>query len=81
MDPWANEQDTIREYGVYLTPLEDIKDVDCIIVAVAHNIFREIPLDSIKKLYGKNKKKVLIDVKGMYTIEELKKQGFLYWRL
>lgn len=81
VDPWANEQDTIREYGVYLTPLEDIKDVDCIIVAVAHNIFREIPLDSIKKLYGKNKKKVLIDVKGMYTIEELKKQGFLYWRL
>lgn len=81
VDPWANEQDTIREYGVYLTPLEDIEEVDCIIVAVAHDIFREIPLDNIKKLYGKNKEKVLIDVKGMYTIEELKKQGFLYWRL
>lgn len=81
VDPWANEQDTIREYGVYLTPLEEIEDVDCIIVAVAHDIFRKIPLDNIKKLYGKNKEKVLIDVKGMYTIEELKKQGFLYWRL
>lgn len=81
VDPWANEQDAIREYGVYLTRLEDVEDVDCIIVAVAHEIFREIPLNNIKELYGKDKEKVLIDVKGMYTIEELQKQGFLYWRL
>lgn len=83
VDPWANEQDAIREYGVYLTRLEDIKDVDCIIFAVAHDIFREISLDKIKELYGENDdaKKVLIDVKGIYTIGELQKQGFLYWRL
>lgn len=81
VDPWANEQDAIREYGVHLTRLEDVEAVDCIIVAVAHNIFKEISLNNIKKLYGQDKEKVLIDVKGMYTIEELKKQGFLYWRL
>lgn len=81
VDPWANEQDAIREYGVHLTRLEDVKGVDCIIVAVAHDIFRKMPLDNIKELYGENKEKVLIDVKGMYTIVELKKQGFLYWRL
>ena len=81
VDPWANEQDAIREYGVHLTHIEDVENVDCIIVAVAHDIFKKIPLNNIKKLYGKDKEKVLIDVKGIYTIEELKKQGFLYWRL
>ncbi len=81
VDPWANEQDAIREYGVHLTHLEEVEDVDCIIVAVAHDIFRKISLDNIRELYGKDKEKVLIDVKGIYTTEELKKQGFLYWRL
>lgn len=81
VDPWANEQDAIREYGVHLTRLEDVEDVDCIIVAVAHDVFRKISLNNIKELYGNDKEKVLIDVKGMYTIEDLKKQGFLYWRL
>ena len=81
VDPWANEQDAIREYGVHLTHLEEVEDVDCIIVAVAHDIFRKISLDNIRELYGKDKEKVLIDVKGIYTTEGLKKQGFLYWRL
>lgn len=83
VDPWANKQDVIREYGVYLTQLNDVKDVDCIIVAVAHDIFRRIPLEEIKELYcqNENNKKVLIDVKGIYSVEELKENGFLYWRL
>lgn len=81
VDPWANEQDAIREYGVHLTHLEEVEDVDCIIVAVAHDIFKKIPLNHIKELYCKDKEKVIIDVKGMYSIEELKKQDFIYWRL
>lgn len=76
VDPWANEQDAIREYGVHLTHIEDVENVDCIIVAVAHDIFKKIPLNNIKKLYGKDKEKVLIDVKGIYTIEELKNKVF-----
>lgn len=83
VDPWASESDAMREYGVKLTPLEDVKDADCVIVAVAHNEFRELSLEEVKKLFkeGSDEKKVLIDVKGLYKIENLKKTGMQWWRL
>lgn len=83
VDPWANERDAMHEYGVTLTKLEDVKDADCVIVAVAHNEFKAMNLDEIKKLFKAcdDSEKVLIDVKGLYSIIELKESGMKYWRL
>lgn len=83
VDPWASERDAMHEYGVKLTKMEDVKDADCIIVAVAHNVFKEMSLDEIKKLYKKapDDEKVLIDVKGLYKIDDLKASGLQWWRL
>ena len=83
VDPWASERDAMHEYGVTLTKLEDVKDADCVIVAVAHNEFRALSLDDIKALYRKSAddEKVLIDVKGLYKVDELKASGMRYWRL
>lgn len=63
--------------------LNDIKDVDCIIVAVAHKEFRELGLDNINSLFKNipNNQKVLIDVKGIYDINDLRKSGMNWWRL
>lgn len=84
VDPWASERDAMHEYGVILTKLEDVFDVDCIIVAVAHNEFKALKLDDIKKLFNSSltdNQKVLIDVKGLYDVKELKASGLSYWRL
>lgn len=81
VDPWASERDAMHEYGVTLTKLEDVKDADCVIVAVAHNEFRALSLEQIKKFFKKNEEKVLIDVKGLYKIEDLKASGMNWWRL
>ena len=83
VDPWASERDAMHEYGVKLTPIEEVADADCVIVAVAHNEFRSLSLDDIKKMYkaGADEEKVLIDVKGLYKIEELKASGLIWWRL
>ena len=84
VDPWANEADAMREYGVTLTDIADVSDADCVIVAVAHNEFKAMTLDDISKLYKKDledEEKVIIDVKGLYSIPELKKSKMLYWRL
>ena len=80
-DPWASERDAMHEYGVTLTKLEDIHDVDCIIVAVAHNEFKALSLDDLKKFYKKDAAKVLIDVKGLYKVDDLKKSEMNWWRL
>jgi len=83
VDPWASERDAMREYGIVLTKLEDIKNADCVIVAVAHKEFKSLNLDDIKAMFKKStdSEKVLIDVKGLYTVSDLKASGLRYWRL
>ena len=83
VDPWASERDAMHEYGVTLTKLEDVKDADCVIVAVAHHEFRAMSLDDIRRLFKAcdDSEKVLIDVKGLYQISDLKNSGMKYWRL
>ena len=83
VDPWASPEDAMHEYGVTLTPIEDVKDADCIIVAVAHNEFKALTLDGIKKMFRESddSEKVLIDVKGIYRVSDLNSSGMKYWRL
>lgn len=83
VDPWASRGEAEREYGVTLTDLKDVSEVDCIIIAVAHNEFKALSLANIKKLYKNipDGEKVLIDVKGIYKVSDLKVSDMKYWRL
>ena len=83
VDPWASRRDAQREYGVTLTDLKEVGEADCIIVAVAHNEFKALSLAEVKKLYKNipDGEKVLIDVKGIYKVPDLKASGMKYWRL
>ena len=83
IDPWANPQEAIHEYGVELQPMSEAKNADCVIVAVAHKEFVEMSLDDIKSIYKNcpDSEKVLLDVKGIYKIDELKMSGLRFWRL
>ena len=74
VDPWAIEKETIKEYGVKLTDLEDVCDADCVILAVAHTQFKELALDKIDKMFKSDDttNKVIIDVKDVLNIEEVK---------
>lgn len=83
VDPWANGDEAMHEYGINIVRFEDVIDVDCVIVAVAHNEFKKLSLKDIKCLYKQcpDTEKVLIDVKGLYRVADLKDSGMLWWRL
>ena len=84
VDPWANQQDAMREYGVKLTGLETIGEADCVIVAVAHKEFKALSLAQIKGMFKQSipdDEKILIDVKGLYKVSELNASGLRWWRL
>ena len=83
VDPWASEADAQHEYGVTLTKLEDVSGADCVIVAVAHNEFKRLSLEDLKVLYADcpDNERVLIDVKGSYTVKDLEASGMRFWRL
>lgn len=83
VDPWADKEVAKKEYRIELSELREVNDADCIIVAVAHNEFKEMGLDEIKALCGSSQdnEKVLIDVKGLYKIDDLTASGMKWWRL
>jgi len=83
VDPQANKEDAKHEYGVDLVDLNDIKDADCLVFAVAHNEFKNLSWEQIDRLFGQfdNREKVLIDVKSIFDKTEVLKRGYSYWRL
>lgn len=83
VDPWASETDAMREYGVTLTPFDEIHDVDCLIIAVAHDRFKTMSADDMCAVLGETdiKNKVVADVKGVLNREEMLSRGIRYWRL
>ena len=83
VDPWASKRDAMHEYGVKLTKLEDVHDADCVILAVAHDEFKNMELETLDDLYvdSGNETKVLIDVKSIFNRDEVNQAGYRYWRL
>ena len=82
-DPQADAEEVKHEYGIELTDIKEIKNADCLVLAVAHDTFKEMSLDTIDSLYGdfENKDKVLIDVKSIFDRNEIQQRGYSYWRL
>lgn len=83
-DSWADEDIAKHEYNIDLTPWADIPKADCVIVAVGHNEFRNMSMMELKDLFKDelaDGEKVLIDVKSLYRMDELKASGMRFWRL
>ncbi len=81
VDPWADPEVAKKEYGVELVRLDDVHDADCVIVAVAHEEFKTLGIARLMDLFGNEKKQVIIDVKGLYSIGELEETNAIWWRL
>ena len=83
-DQWADADVAKKEYNVDLVKFEDVPKADCVIVAVGHNEYRSMSMMQIKELFKSeltDADKVLIDVKSLYRIDELKASKMKFWRL
>lgn len=82
-DPCASKEDVEKEYGVTMADVSRVQDMDCIILAVAHDEYRKLRLETIKQMYreSKDEEKILIDVKGLFSVKELERSRMRYWRL
>lgn len=83
VDPIADFNEVKSEYEIELVDISEVKDIDCLVLAVAHDIFKDMTWDEIDNLYGdyKNDEKVLIDVRSILDKKEIKEKGYSYWRL
>ena len=82
-DPIADKEEAKHEYGMEFLNVDDIKEMDVVIIAVAHEEFKHYTLEKISGFFKNmdNNKKIIVDIKGMYDRKEIEEQGFRYWRL
>jgi len=82
-DKWADVKVAKQEYGVDLVDFELLPKADCVIVAVGHNEYRSMSTHQLKRLFKDvaDDEKVLLDVKSLYRMDELKASGLRFWRL
>lgn len=82
-DPVADSEEVRREYGIDLVDLQEVRNVDCLVFAVAHDVFRRIPLEEIDRMFTdcESSKKIIVDVKNLLNKAEIAERGYSYWRL
>lgn len=80
VDPVADSNEAKKLYDVNFVNLDSVKEMDAVVLAVAHTEFSSMTMKDIDALFGKGKK-VLIDVKGILDRKEYKSASYSYWRL
>ena len=83
VDPQADPRDAARDVPTPPVALEQIRDADCVILAVAHREFMGLTPETLDRLFAPmpNDEKVIIDVKSILNKEQLLAAGYRYWRL
>ena len=82
VDPQADAEEANRLYGITFRQLSDIKEMDAVIVAVSHQEFLSWKKEDLDAFFAKNgKTKVLMDLKGMYQMQDYPSPESSYWRL
>jgi len=67
-DPWADPESAMKEYGLEVLSEPQKNSYDAVIIAVAHECFKELGLEKIKRFCKKNN--VIFDVKYIFPITE-----------
>lgn len=81
VDPVADAAEAKREYGITLHDAAEMKDMDAVIVAVAHEAFSDLTQEKIGAMFADGDKKVLLDIKGVLDRDAFENAGYIYWRL
>jgi len=82
VDPAADAEEAKHLYGIGFGTMQDISDMDAIVVAVAHDEFLQFKKADYDKMFkATNKKKVFLDIKGLYDRKDFMVEDYIYWRL
>lgn len=82
-DPVANIDEAKKEYSVNMVSQEEMKELDCIVLAVTHDDYKSMTFEDFEKYFSEisNDEKVFVDIKSMFKQREVEDKGYLYWSL
>jgi UDP-N-acetyl-D-galactosamine dehydrogenase len=78
-DPVASADEAMSEYGIELTPWQDLPRAHAVVLAVAHRAFTERPIDELVGALEPGG--LFVDVKSQVDPSALRARGVDVWRL
>ncbi len=82
VDPAADAEEAKRLYGISFQTMEEVRDMDAVVIAVAHDEFLKLGRAQIDAFYhAAHRRKVLLDIKGLLDRQDYLTEDYLYWRL
>lgn len=81
VDPAADAKEAQQLYGITFDTMDAVKDMDAVIIAVAHKEFTSLKEENLAGFFKAGQRKVLLDIKGLCDRKEMEDAGYLYWRL
>lgn len=80
VDPLADADEAKRIYGLSFDTISSVKNMDAVIIAVAHEEFKKLRMNIVDSFFGEGKR-VLLDIKGILDRFEYESAGYIYWSL
>ena len=82
VDPAADADEAKRLYGIDFETMDAVKDMDAVLVAVAHEQFLDLNKEAVSSFFNpKHSQKVFMDIKGLFDRKEYMTEDYIYWRL
>ena len=80
-DPMADPGEAMHEYGLALTPWEQLPtDAKAVVMAVAHRAYRDMPVEKLLAPLG-GVPGVFVDIKSAADRAAVERAGHTFWRL
>lgn len=80
-DAEADAEEAKKALNINLMPLESMKNLDALILAVGHKAYKDLSPEEIKGFFRSGASGIVIDVKGFFEPEKIKNHKIDYWRL
>jgi UDP-N-acetyl-D-galactosamine dehydrogenase len=78
-DPQAGDDEAMHEYGVRITPFDELPRADAMVAAVAHREYAALGVEDLCRKLVKGG--AFIDVKAAFDADALRAAGLKVWRL
>jgi len=78
-DPHADPEEVAQEYGIHLVAEEELKNLDVLIVAIAHSAYKAKNVDQLEALFVD--KPIILDIKGFLKDNSIFNPEWVYWTL
>ncbi|GFI43582.1 UDP-N-acetyl-D-glucosamine 6-dehydrogenase [Lachnospiraceae bacterium] len=79
-DSTADAAQAKRLYGVEFVDISHIRNMDALVLTVAHKEFASFTMEQMDKFFGGGQK-VLLDLKGLLNRKSYEQAGYNYWRM